>query len=290
MISHSSDRVSAYRLLEILSVKNNPQPPTNVEAIAKSIGIEITYENMLCDGSLEEIGQNRYLIKVNNKSNKLRQRFTIAHEIAHLIVKTANRSEITCLLEKNFQRKKGFTFDWSNDEKLCDFISASILVPPTIAKKFSDWKTFSIQKSLKASRKWQVSLSTFLWSVFAVAQYEGGFIWYKMSTAPNDLTNIQMNYSWSKFPKSRKIDIPKTVFLRLVSNSGDLNYSIIDFTRNEERFHPRVKFEFNGLSEYRAMRIKAFGKGREKKILVVVYPKEIKPEVVLPGNWQRTII
>ncbi len=289
MISTNPDGVGVYRLLESLAAKSHPKPPINVEAIAKSLGIEITYEQMLCDGSLEEIGQNQYLIKVNEKSNRLRQRFTIAHEIAHFIVKIANRSEIRCSLEKSYQKQKGFTFDWSNNEKLCNFIAASILIPPNIAQEFSDWKTFSIQKILKASREWQVSLSTFLWSVFAVAQYESGFIWYKVSSAPNDLTDIQMSYSWSKFPKSRKIDIPKTVFLR-VSNSNNLNCSIIDVTRNEERFYPRVKFEFNGLSEYRAMRIKAFGKGKEKKILVVVYPKEIKPEMILPGNWQRTIV
>jgi hypothetical protein len=286
MISPSHSGFNAFRLLESLAAKNNLEPPVDVEAIAKSTGVDINYEPMLCDGSLEKINRDKYLLRVNENSSRLRKRFTIAHELAHLIVETIDRSEISSVLEKSYQKK--LALDWSNPEKLCDFISATILIPPNIAKRFSDWQTFTIKKSLKTSREWQVSLSTFLWSVFAVAPYEGGFIWYTVSDASSDLTDIQLNYSWSKFPKSRKVEIPKTVFLRLASDNNNLNYSIVDFTRNEERMH-RVKFEFDGLSECRAARIKAFGKGKEKRILVVVYPREFKPRKTSLGNWQQTI-
>jgi Zn-dependent peptidase ImmA (M78 family) len=289
MTSHNYDAFDFNHLLEIIATERNSKPPIDVETIAKSMGLEINYEQMICDGLIEENSPNKYLIRVNERSGKLRQRFTIAHEMAHLMVKTGNRFAIVRLLERNFPRKKGLSFDWSNDEKLCDLIAASILIPPGIAKQFSDWNTFSIKKISLASRQWQVSISTFLWSVFAVAQYEGGFIWYKIKSPPNDLTDIQLSYYWSKFPKSCGVDIPETVFLRTAN--GNLNYSIVDFTRNEERFHPRVKFEFKGLSEYHAVRIKAFGKGKEKKILVVVYPKEIKPQTILNRNCvQKTII
>lgn len=290
MTSLNPDLLSVNHLLESIATDKTSKPPVNIEAIAKSIGAEITYEQMFCDGSLEEIGQNKYLIKVNEKSNRLRQRFTIAHEIAHVILRTGDRTKISSFLEKNYPKREGFVIDWSDEEKICDLISASLLVPPSIARLFSDWKSFSIQKVARASREWQVSLSTFLWSVFAIAQYEGGFIWYKTARGLDDTSDICLNHWWSKFPKSQKIYIPKTVFLR-VSNPINLNYSLVDFSRNEERFHPRVKFEFEGLSEYRAMRIKAFGKGKEKKVLVIVYPKEIKPKLIMSTNsMQRTIV
>ena len=277
-------------LFENIVADEKPESPVNVEAIARSLGVEISYEQMLCDGSIEKIGENKYIIKVNIMSNRLRQRFTIAHEIAHLIIRTVKRYQLINLLNDVFEPDQTINFDHYNDERLCDLISSLILVPPVIAKQFTDWRTLSIKKLAKGSREWQVSISTFLWSVLAFAQYEGGFIWYKTKISQDDTNNIQLTYCWSKFPKSRRIDIPETVFFR-ISNADNLRYSLLDFSSNEERFHPRVKFEFEGLSEYHAVRIKVFGKGKEKKVLVLVYPREIKADFVQSKtSLQRTII
>jgi len=287
MNSLSPERIS--NMLESMATASEIKPPINIDALARSMNLEVTYQNMLCEGSLE-IEDDMYIVRVNAKSNQVRQRFTIAHEIGHLIVNTLSREEILNVIRKGFERNKMPPFVARyNDEKLCDFISAFLLVPPKVAKDFSNWRNFSIERCQRASRVWQVSISTFLWSVFTVAEHEGGFIWYKITPTQRDPADIELNYCWSVFPKSRRIDIPKTVFLHS-STPRRLDYSIIDLKNNEEKFFPRVKFEFNGLSEFRAIRIKPIGKGRERRVLFAVYPKEFNPKTISVGNVQQTIL
>jgi Zn-dependent peptidase ImmA (M78 family) len=290
MISRNPDINAFSQLLEIITTERKVEPPVDVEAIAKSIGIELKYEQMLCDGSVEEINQSNYLIKVNQNANRLRQRFTIAHELGHIILKKVDKQNIIRQLDKTFQNRKTFKFQEYDNERLSDILSSLLLIPLNVSKRFSNWETFSIKKSMRVAHKWQVSLNSFLWSTLAFAEYEGGFIWYKVDSNQEDPNNIELRYWWHKFPKSCKINIPETVFLRM-ADSNSLNYSLIDFSHNEEKFHPRVKFEFKGLSEYHAVRLKAFGKRNQKKVLLVVYPKEIKPAILQKRiHIQKTLL
>lgn len=58
--------------------------PVDIENFAGKLGIEIRYENLEngISGKLEKDGE-RYIITVEGRHPKNRQRFTIAHEIAH---------------------------------------------------------------------------------------------------------------------------------------------------------------------------------------------------------------
>lgn len=58
--------------------------PVDIEEFSKKIGIEIKYANLEngISGKLEKDGEH-YIITVENRHPKNRQRFTIAHEIAH---------------------------------------------------------------------------------------------------------------------------------------------------------------------------------------------------------------
>jgi Zn-dependent peptidase ImmA (M78 family) len=61
------------------------EPPIPVEEIAKKLGATIAYEPF--DGNVSGLlyrAADRILIGVNTSQVKVRQRFTIAHEIAHL--------------------------------------------------------------------------------------------------------------------------------------------------------------------------------------------------------------
>jgi hypothetical protein len=276
-------RSNADQILKSFGAKQNHRRPVDIETTAKSLGAEIVYKPMLCDGCLEEIARNRYLIKVNEKSNRLRQRFTIAHETAHIMLKLANRSGTLSSVEESFSEAVTLN-NRSGEEEICNFVAASLLVPSQIAKQLSDWKSFSIEKIAKASRDWQVSISVLLWHVLTLARYEWGFMWFASSTKPEDPTDIGMKLSWGVFPRSSQIRIPKQAWLYA---SG---HSPIDIAGNEERFYWKVKFDFDGLNGFRAIRVKAFGKGKEKKVLVVIYPKEFRPESMQSSRRLRQAI
>ncbi|MEP9349176.1 ImmA/IrrE family metallo-endopeptidase [Xanthobacter sp. KR7-225] len=62
--------------------------PIDVDAIAAALGIEVVIDDRLPDdisGKIERVGffGDRYRITVNGRHARTRQRFTIAHELAH---------------------------------------------------------------------------------------------------------------------------------------------------------------------------------------------------------------
>ena len=63
------------------------EPPINLELIAAGLGVHVEYARMAdsLSGFLSTKGGER-VIGVNSKHHSNRQRFTLAHEIAHLVL------------------------------------------------------------------------------------------------------------------------------------------------------------------------------------------------------------
>jgi Zn-dependent peptidase ImmA (M78 family) len=75
-------------VLKLIRDKNIQTVPLAVEKLAEALGLYIRYESLNNEipGALKrEISDNsnKWIIYINNKYPKTRQRFTIAHEIAH---------------------------------------------------------------------------------------------------------------------------------------------------------------------------------------------------------------
>ena len=255
-----------------MATKEQPQPPIDIEGIAKSLGLEIAYEPMLCNGYLEEIDENKYVIKVNKRSSKQRQRFTITHELTHLVINLGGLYKIMSILKDILPEEERFVHNSHNQEKICNFISGSLLIPPSPVKQLSDWTHLSIRKVEEVSKEWDISKDVLLWRVITTASYEGGFIWGKTDSNPSNPQEINMRSCWGVFPKSHKIKVPKEMHL------GASGYSLVDFTENKEKFN-RVAFDFEGLRGLRTICAKAYGRGPERRILIIVYPREVESDL-----------
>ena len=69
-------------------IRENSGPPVNIEAIIRSLGIQLDKKAELHDdisGQIERISDNNYRISVNNNNHYYRQRFTMAHELGHYL-------------------------------------------------------------------------------------------------------------------------------------------------------------------------------------------------------------
>jgi Zn-dependent peptidase ImmA (M78 family) len=66
--------------------------PVDLDGMAARAGFEVTYSydtSMVCSGSCEVV-DGRGLITINGNESRVRQRFTLAHELAHLFLGHAN--------------------------------------------------------------------------------------------------------------------------------------------------------------------------------------------------------
>ncbi|TMX36751.1 ImmA/IrrE family metallo-endopeptidase [Vibrio sp. Hep-1b-8] len=80
-------------LIELAEKKGIDTDPVNVSELASALGIAVRYEPMQNDdsGSLKkERKSGKWVMTVNSLHHPHRQRFTIAHEIAHRIKHAAN--------------------------------------------------------------------------------------------------------------------------------------------------------------------------------------------------------
>lgn len=255
------------QMLKNVLLGKDINPPIDIEAIARSLGAKIEYEPILHDGSLEQRAPEKLLIRVKKNTSRNRQRYTIAHEVAHIILSLAKQSEIRSLVEESLIQE-GIAFDEFDEERICNYVAAFLLVPSRVAKQLASWESFTIGRIEKASKIWQVSLEVLLRRVLAIMPSEGGFAWYKPVSKQNDQNIYSLRLEWGIFPKSYKIYFPKQIWLYASDFSP-----IEDIAGKDERFYSKVKLDFDATSHC-AMRVKAFGKDQRKRILIVIYPKE----------------
>lgn len=98
--------------------------PIDVVKVAERLGLEVRLEPMEDDmsGFLENLGQ-RWVIGVNQYHHQVRQRFTIAHELAHFALHRSMKQEFR---DETFARRSD-----SRDpmEREADSFAADLLMP-----------------------------------------------------------------------------------------------------------------------------------------------------------------
>lgn len=95
-------------------------PPVDVEFMARRLGIELIRQSHFdCAGSIESEG-SRATIRVNRDDHPVRQRFTIAHEIGHLMLHPMRAGRL-------YFRDTDFYGDWK--ETAANRYAANILMP-----------------------------------------------------------------------------------------------------------------------------------------------------------------
>ena len=103
-------------------------PPIDVHALAARRGVVAISKGPLeCDGVISSTASGALSIEVNERHPKVRQRFTIAHEIGHTFffdLDRADRHEIgSCDADADGSMRS------SAEEQLCNFAAAEILMP-----------------------------------------------------------------------------------------------------------------------------------------------------------------
>lgn len=133
------------------SFEVSPQPPIDLETLAARMGIDqILDADMVEDGRLEQSPEHA-VVHLRRDINPRRRRFTLAHELAHRVLAHPQAPVIA------YRRVGG----GDDEERLCDQIAASILMPHEWTRKLAT-RPQNLSTLRLMSKRSQVSLSAAL--------------------------------------------------------------------------------------------------------------------------------
>jgi IrrE N-terminal-like domain len=115
-MSDSAERLAA-AVLEVCGI--DPAPPIALPALADALGVsEIRSASMVEDGRLEQRG-GRTVIYLREQAGPQRRRFTLAHELGHLVLAEPGRDFVAHRREVHFD----------SEERFCNQFAAALLLP-----------------------------------------------------------------------------------------------------------------------------------------------------------------
>jgi Zn-dependent peptidase ImmA (M78 family) len=144
---------------KILKDNKIQRPPVPLEKIAESYGIEIRYEpaEEELSGALIRKGRNKVVIGVNSFHHPNRQRFTIAHEIAHFLLHEGIKVHVDQDFRVNLRDEQSSkAVSWEEIE--ANGFAAELLMPTAfITRDTQRFQTFDEQTKQRLANRYRVS-------------------------------------------------------------------------------------------------------------------------------------
>ena len=137
-------RRTVNRLLEELEIE---EPPVQVKAVARHCGARIVRvpgeEDDDLSGFLYRDGEKAAVIGVNKDQAAVRQRFTIAHEIGHLLLHENDQVHVD--REFKVQLRSGVSSQGTNlDEVEANRFAAELLMPSELLRSDVEGRDFNL--------------------------------------------------------------------------------------------------------------------------------------------------
>jgi len=126
-IYHTPDERSAIRVMcrRVLTSLNLSDPPISLRPICKRFNLKVVYNNKAKkEDSQLKLVSNGFEIEISRLKNWRRNRFTIAHELAHLIILRSVGTPEGKLSKEQYQRV----------ETLCDIGASELLISEDVLK------------------------------------------------------------------------------------------------------------------------------------------------------------
>jgi Zn-dependent peptidase ImmA (M78 family) len=256
-------RELAEQLRKRHSIAHYPMP---VKRLAEEEGARIQYAHILSEGSLCQT-QGDYVLRVKASSHPFRQRFTIAHELGHLILDQLAGS----CTGPHYRLLIGCD-DLKAEERFCDCFAAYLLMPDDAIAELVDWSSITITKIIrKAYDELEVSISSLVRRVLEQIPYNGGALWFSNMGKPSDANDVKLRLNWGIFPKSENIYLPRYASVPENCPIHQAAKSSKDILLQD------VKLNFANLRGERSLLIRSVGKAT----LALVLPDEIDPRSLL---------
>jgi hypothetical protein len=143
-------------------------PPIDIERVAAHLGVsDILETDLLEDGRLERIGQ-RTIIYVRSSTGTERRRFTVAHELGHLVLAEPGKNLVARRLLRD------------EEERFCDRFAASLLLPRGWVINRYGGKPETLETLRNMGRVARVSLSAALIRLQETSKWTRSFLRWRL--------------------------------------------------------------------------------------------------------------
>lgn len=130
------------------------RPPIDIEGIARMVGVRrIDRVNLHAADACLLPNPNGHVILLNNNTSPGRQRFSIAHEIGHVLLRAK-------CAKFRARRRAG---PWSPEEELCNSLAAELLMPMQVFQREADEFPPSLSWIVELSKRYEVAIEGAAW-------------------------------------------------------------------------------------------------------------------------------
>lgn len=195
---------------KLLRETNNEYPPISLDKIVKYLGIKTKINNSLSNDAVLGIEENKFKIEYKEVRNWRRQRFTVAHEIMHVV------------LYQLFNELLDFeNVDIGQLENICNLGASKVLLPKKHFKKDIQSTDYDYLYFKNLVEKYDVSLSAILWKL-------------------NDLNPKKSLYIWKKYARNNKDNNEYRVHLAFQKYTTDLSYPYLPVGCTQKHLSKRI--------------------------------------------------
>lgn len=201
----------ARRLLDECGIE---RPPVDLVRIARHLGIRRIRElDVRLDGQLVELSDGGYEVILSRNAPHTRQRFTLAHEIGHILAASPDDESMSC--------------GDAATEDLCNRVAAELLIP---GRFIADVATagMGVGTFRRLATRFQCSLEAAAWRILNVGQVTGTLlIWRTQEDGKLELSASPRTFGFdAPFENGAVLDgaIP---FVRqlMEENEGPISYA-----------------------------------------------------------------
>ena len=147
--------------LNLLKDLNLLKLPINVIKVANLLGVKVKMNDFGEDVSGFLVTKNNQnLIGINPSESKLRQRFTIAHELGHFMIHAQNKNRDLMFISKVHFRDNNSSTGEIRKEREANAFAAALLMPRPLLEEELETLSFNISEEkaiTMLAKKFQVS-------------------------------------------------------------------------------------------------------------------------------------
>ena len=199
----------ARRLLDECGIQ---RPPVNLVRIARHLDIRRIRElDVRLDGQLIELNDGGYEVILSRHAPHTRQRFTLAHEIAHILVASSDSGSMSCA-------------DTATEE-LCNRVAAELLLP---SRFILDWEDGGVRVGAfrELATRFQCSLEAAAWRVLNIGHATGALlIWREQDDGRLELSASPRTFGFDvPFENGVVLDAAMPFVRKLRQGEGPVTY------------------------------------------------------------------